>query len=136
MTAIIRTSILAAILLAPTAAGAQLEQVPQNVVQRIATAAGDALKSGKVASKAVKPDPAWAKAFGYRIGAAAVVVVPDKALLAGAPAGGQNPLPLALVITRSFTLGDFKAMIPPNRVPAVSVPDGPQDLSLFFVGLR
>jgi hypothetical protein len=129
-------SVLALVLLltAPTTANAQLEQVAPEVIQHITAAASEAVKSGRLASKGVKPDPAWEKAFGYRIGAAAVIIVPDKAL--GAPAGDQNPMPLALVITRTFTVGDYHALIPPARVPTVSVPGGAQGLSVFFVAVR
>src|SRR5262249_48821187 len=84
----------AILLLTPTAASAQLEEVGPEVVQRIAAAAREAVKSGKLAPKALKADPVWEKAFGYRLGAAAVVVIPDRALTV--PPAGQNPLPLAL----------------------------------------
>src|SRR5205814_727353 len=114
---------------------APLEEMPAQTLQRIVAAAGDALQYGKLACKAVKPALALDRAIGYRYGEGALLVIPDKALVAN-QASGREPVPLALVITHRMTLGDYTAMVPPARASALAVPDGPQDLTVFFVALR
>jgi Iodothyronine deiodinase len=128
--------LLAVSLAAPPPVRAQLQPVTPEVVKRIAGAAGEALKSGKLATKSLRFEPVEEKAFGYRIGAAAVVIIPSAFLAGRATAAGQEPLPLALVITQGFTLGDFRMALPLNQALTLAVPEGAPDLKAFFVALR
>src|SRR5262249_17463251 len=114
-------------------ASAQLEQLPADQAKRIASAASEALKSGKLANRAVLLKLELDRAHGYRFGPAALVIVPDAGLLAppGAAAAATNPRAVAMVIARGCTLGDFKEMIPPDRAAKLPVPNGPQDLAVF-----
>src|SRR5439155_20890725 len=114
-----------AFLFAAPVLAAPLEEMPTQTLQRIVAATGEALKSGKLASKAVKPALAFDRAIGYRYGEGALLVIPDRVLV-GNQGSGQDPLPLALVITHRMTLGDYTAMIPPARGAPLAVQDGPQ----------
>src|SRR5262249_54766307 len=127
--------VLTAALFAAPVLAAPLTEMPEPTLKRIVGAAGEALQAGKLASKAVKPALAFDRAIGYRYGEAALLVVPDRVLLSG-QASGQDPRPVAMVIPHRMTLGDYTAMVPPGRAAALAVPEGPQDLTVFFLALR
>ncbi len=121
-------------LIAPSFAVAQegppSQPLRPDMLQRIAGAAAEALKTGKLAIPAGAVELDLEKASGYRIGPGAVVVVPAR------PVAGAQPQPLALLLSRGLPLGDGKTSIPPARGARLLFDGPPRELAAFFAVLR
>jgi hypothetical protein len=114
---------------------AQFDPLPAEDVQRAAAAAAGALRAGKLPNPA-NFELAIDKAVGYRLGSSAAVIVPDQVLVAGRPPASEGLLPLAVVISRGFSCGDFRTMLPLSRAATLSVPGVSQDPAVFLLIMR
>jgi len=120
---------------ATTARAAPLEQLPADTIGKLAAAASEAMKARPVGQGGATYDLAVDRALGYKLGEETMVIVPDRALIASRPPSGSL-VPVAVIVTRDMSVGDFRKMVAMNQALPLTAPGERQNLALWMVSLK